>query len=287
LSNIPRLVGISIAFSGAILIGVGICFLRMAHKKRRRKQRQNHLHPHPPHPQTATHTRSTYPHHNRAHPPFEPDYPDDHPDHSDSYSDSEATVDDDREYALLFRRWNWHTRIPYIRRLWEWKLYTVRRQRHRMRRSQEGVEWDYPLSRWRYGVIWRLHRAWRHQRKVKGGRKKNGIGENARAREEDECVSDDEKARNYELGLEHRGRMNLRREMVADAARAVGAWFGYMGGDRRRKGEDGEEEGGEEVEQLGVDTQQGVLPSLRSVFRRRQRVVDEEMGIGRAAESSG
>jgi len=156
-----------------------------------------------------------------------------------------------------------------------------------MRRSQEGVEWDYPLSRWRYGVIWRLRRAWRRQRKVKGGRKKNGIGENARAREEDECVSDDEKARNYELGLEHRGRMNLRREMVADAARAVGAWFGYMGGDRRRKGEDGEEEGGEEVEQLGVDTQQGVLPSLRSVFRRRQRVVDEEMGIGRAAESSG
>ncbi|KAK5654263.1 hypothetical protein OQA88_7438 [Cercophora sp. LCS_1] len=255
--------GISIAFSGAILLIVAIFFLSMAHQKHRRRRRHlhdpssRHHHHHPrltPTTMRGMHTRSAANIHHREKDPGQSD-----PDDSDyGTSISSATDDDEREYAYLFGRWDWHTRIPFIRRLWLWKLYRIRGQRHRLRRSQEGVEWDYPLSRWRGWVVWVIRRRRRRRRRNQ--------------REDDDCDSDDENARNYRRGAEHRWRVKVRREWLGDAVKGVGGWFGF--GKRRKKDEEDEED----------EVRGDVRISLKTVFRRRQRMVDEEMEVGNVAD---
>jgi hypothetical protein len=211
--------------------------------------------------------------------------------------ESENTVDDNSRYAHLFNRWTWHTRIPYVRQLWEWKLYKIRRQKHLMRRSQEGMEWDYPLSRWRYGIVWvirklgrSIRRRWRARRsrdetRQPGGRR--GSAFYAGGRGDVDCASDDEKAKDHQLGMEHRGRVLERRAWAADVAKGFAARFkfGFGRGDEiegRELGEGREGEGmEEEVERAARDGVQRERRTLRSVFRRRRRVEDEEMGIVR------
>ncbi|KAK4445379.1 hypothetical protein QBC34DRAFT_164894 [Podospora aff. communis PSN243] len=134
--------GISIAFSGLVLLLVGLWLAYRRRRNPRRRQRRTHRHAGPIHPpldnKKQIHDNDFESHRGSEH----------------SYWESDNTGDEETQYAHLFNRWTWHTHIPYVRRLWEWKLYKIRRQKHLMRRSQEGMEWDYPLSRWRYRIVW-------------------------------------------------------------------------------------------------------------------------------------
>ncbi|KAK1759132.1 hypothetical protein QBC47DRAFT_397946 [Echria macrotheca] len=62
--------------------------------------------------------------------------------------------DDDEDYAPLFGRHRGrlnmvHTKIPLVRRLWEYKTYRLPELQDLDAAGLEDLEWDYPLSRWR------------------------------------------------------------------------------------------------------------------------------------------
>ncbi|KAK3381256.1 hypothetical protein B0H63DRAFT_475184 [Podospora didyma] len=61
--------------------------------------------------------------------------------------------DDDSNYAPLFGKpeLTWHTKIPYVRRLWEWKTYRLH-ELEDLNAGLENLDWDYPLSHWRKKV---------------------------------------------------------------------------------------------------------------------------------------
>ena len=155
------------------------------------------------------------------------------------------------------------------------------------------MEWDYPLSRWRYGIVWVFRKLGRSiRRRLRRNRVENRRPEvrrgstfyRAGGRVEVECASDDEKARDHHLGMEHRGRVIVRREWAADLAERVGTWFKFGFG--RDGGAEVGAGGGVEMSQgdtegAAGDAREGVRQSLRSVFRRRKRVEDEEMGVVR------
>lgn len=122
-----------------------------------------------------------------------------------------------------------------------------------MRGSQERVERDYPLSHWRHGVLWAF------QRRSKGKR----IKKRHKVVSVDECASGDEKVTNYQLRLEHKGRVRIRKNWVADVARRASALFGYRTeeeGKRKREDEMGDVEGRmSELEQAGIYAERRLL----------------------------
>ncbi|KAK1831011.1 hypothetical protein QBC39DRAFT_284169, partial [Podospora conica] len=132
-----------------------------------------------------------------------------------SSSGSEDTGDDDGEYARLFSRWNWHTHMPIVRWLWEWKLYKVRRgARPRMRRSREPYEWDYPLNRWRRGLksAFQPTRKWK-LRRVRGKKEKTQMNW--------DCDGGHERAEDDELGVGHDRRAEKRKERVEGGVKSA------------------------------------------------------------------
>lgn len=64
---------------------------------------------------------------------------------------SEHYDEDDEDYAPLFgqRGLMVHTKIPFVRRLWEYKTYRLPELEDLDTAGFEDLEWDYPLSRWR------------------------------------------------------------------------------------------------------------------------------------------
>lgn len=305
MTNPYCLVGISIGVSALILVGVTLWFLRIAY---RRKKRQNRP---PPPPKVLSPGHASRPaegldlekghetkterhgarrnrvgivsvrslsHRARAR-------------EDEEYSGSENTGDDDREYSHLFGRWDWHSHIPGVRRLWEWKLYKVRREtRHRMRRSQERYEWDYPLSRWRHRLasMFRGRRKWRL---VPRREKKK------RMDWESDCGSEDERAKNGELGVEHQARVEGRKRWAGEVMGRVVGWVGLEwdssssssggssssssitsssgSGGRSGDGEDGR------ARWAGVRERArsiSLVGRISSGFRRREKNADEEMG---------
>jgi len=211
------------------------------------------------------------------------------------YSESENTGDDDREYSHLFGRWDWHSHIPGVRRLWEWKLYKVRRATgHRMRRSQERYEWDYPLSRWRHRVAsaFRGRKKWRLARR-RQKKEKTDL--------DTDCGSEDERAKNNELGAEHHGRVEGRKRWAREVMERVVGWVGLewdrsssssgsssggggsitSGGGSGVSGGDGEDGQARWVRVRERARRIALVGRIPSGFRRRESTVDEEMGVVR------
>jgi len=58
--------------------------------------------------------------------------------------------DSDLDYAPLFGnpKFTWHTKIPIVRRLWEYKIYRLA-ELENLNAGLEDLDWDYPLSRLR------------------------------------------------------------------------------------------------------------------------------------------
>jgi hypothetical protein len=210
------------------------------------------------------------------------------------YSESENTGDDDREYSHLFGRWDWHSHIPGVRRLWEWNLYKVRREtRHRMRRSQERYEWDYPLSRWRH----RLASAFRGRMKWRLARRRQ---KKEKTDLDTDCGSEDEWVKNNELGAEHHGRVEGRKRLAGEVLERVVGWVGLewdssssssggssSGGSITGAGGSGASSGdGEDSQARWVRVRErarriSLVGRIPSGFRRRERTADEEMGVVR------
>ncbi|KAK3362425.1 hypothetical protein B0T25DRAFT_6339 [Lasiosphaeria hispida] len=67
-------------------------------------------------------------------------------------NDSSSTFynDEDDDYAPLFghKGLTFHTKIPLLRRLWEYKTYRLA-ELEDLDAGLEDLEWDYPISRWR------------------------------------------------------------------------------------------------------------------------------------------
>ncbi|KAK0730920.1 hypothetical protein B0H67DRAFT_54401 [Lasiosphaeris hirsuta] len=67
-------------------------------------------------------------------------------------NDSTSTIynDEDDDYAPLFghKGLTFHTKIPLLRRLWEYKTYRLA-DLEDLDAGLEDLEWDYPISRWR------------------------------------------------------------------------------------------------------------------------------------------
>lgn len=210
---------------------------------------------------------------------------------TDSSSESEDSGDDDQRYARLLGRWEFNSHIPGIRRLWEWKLYKVRQKtRHRMRRSQEEYEWDYPLSRWRRRLasVFRGRKKWRLKRR--GGKKE-------KTDLDSDCGSEDEKAKNNELGAEHEARVKGRKMWAGEVLGRVVGWVGLEWDSGRSSsgssisgssstsgspsgassidGEDGQARWVRVRERARRIASVGRIPSG---FRRRERNPDVEMG---------
>jgi len=240
-------------------------------------------------------------------------------DDDDSDTESEGTNDDDNEYAPLLNRWRWHTHIPGVRRLWLWKLYKVksppaiggtRTLWHRMRRSEEKWEWDYPLSRWRARTIGKVRLRFdkivmareRRRDKARNGDKmmeegRNSIG--ARDREpppppydhgyyhrhseverearDEECNSEDERSRRGGLEAGHKERVEERKEWIADigssARNVLGGWLGrhVEDGGKKHDTEDGERRAPGEHDVSATGGSGRGSPSLiTAIFRRRR-----------------
>lgn len=73
---------------------------------------------------------------------------------SEQQSMFSSSGDDDEDYAPLFGRRRRrltmvHTKIPFVRRLWEYKTYRLPELQDLDAAGFEDLEWDYPLSRWR------------------------------------------------------------------------------------------------------------------------------------------
>lgn len=203
-------------------------------------------------------------------------------------SESEDSGDDDDRYSRLLGKWEWNRHIPVVRRLWEWKLYRVRqRARHRIRRSQEEFEWDYPLSRWRRRLasLFRGRKKWRLKRR--GARKE-------KTDLDLDCGSGDEKTKNEELGAEHKARVEGRKRWVGEVVGRVVGWVGLewdsgssSSGSSRASGSPS---GASSI--VGVDGQGrwvrarerakriASVGRIPSGFRRRGRNPDLEMGGG-------
>jgi len=58
---------------------------------------------------------------------------------------------EDKEYAPLFGVFNFHTSIPFVRRLW--KYWPYREGLGEELEDLEDLDWDYPLSRYRKKVM--------------------------------------------------------------------------------------------------------------------------------------
>jgi hypothetical protein len=216
-------------------------------------------------------------------------------------SDDEGIADDDDQYAPLLGRYNWHIHVPGLRGLWEWRLYPVRRRRrrrqHQLRRSQEKWEWDYPLSRWRSKVLVMLEAAWRFFSSIllRNNKKKGGAG-TGRQRDvvvveyennggvyrytEDgsDCLSEDERARKEAREMEHRERVEGRREWLAGIGHFMGSFFGVGSKERDRDSVIVIEVRGSHSQQVRESAERSGVSSVIGAFRRRRRsVVDEEM----------
>ncbi|KAK5658045.1 hypothetical protein OQA88_2601 [Cercophora sp. LCS_1] len=73
---------------------------------------------------------------------------------TDTSSRFKVVDKEDLDYAPLFgnRKLMWHTKIPLVRRLWEYKTYQLDELRN-LDAGLEDLDWDYPLSRWRKNAI--------------------------------------------------------------------------------------------------------------------------------------
>src|SRR5689334_10465739 len=54
--------------------------------------------------------------------------------------------DKDLDYAPLFGnpKFTWHTKIPFLRRLWEYRTYRLA-ELENLNAGLEDLDWDYPL----------------------------------------------------------------------------------------------------------------------------------------------
>ncbi|KAK4677382.1 hypothetical protein QC764_405710 [Podospora pseudoanserina] len=282
---------ISVGVSAVILLGIGIVFYRMASKAKRRMDSAQRPPPSKWQALKQSQTRKYSHKHKHKQDDDESYLSDCTSDISDGYStrrrrndddssDEESddlSIDDDNDYAPIFRRFRFHTHVPGLRKLWLWKLYPVSQPpaHHHLSKAQEDFEWDYPLRRWRdvtrekmavYVASWKANQL-----------QKKGHGSRHNHPDEDECFSEDERHRSQTEELEHRERVDERKDWLR-------GWLGLSWG--RRKGR----ESGDEPEDDGDEG--GAAPSMRSekglgrLFRRRgnrEERWDEEMGTARPA----
>ncbi|KAK3339981.1 hypothetical protein B0T25DRAFT_366332 [Lasiosphaeria hispida] len=278
------LFGISIAVSMAILIGIGLFFARKTKKSEKREKKRDQLaqqssKPLPPW-KVAPSSPSKKPRPKQSGSPdgASSSGADDEnnigngPGSGDSISDG----DDNHEYAPIFSRWRWHTRIPWVRRLWLWNLYEVRRSRHRVRSSQEEWEWDYPLRRWRSQTFGRLKTRVKKWWVLRGVEKAvdKGLLEPEEGREylrktwDAECWSEDERMLRGTREDEHRDRVKGRKKWLAGLFTSEAMMPHGILRRRRNRLHDPEVELGVPVDYMSVDRKTGSLGLRRSFGRR-------------------
>ncbi|KAK0713751.1 hypothetical protein B0T26DRAFT_873806 [Lasiosphaeria miniovina] len=256
---------------------------------------------------------------------------DDHDDDPDDDTSSELSDDDEKDnldgdgdgntgreargdahpYAPLFNRWRWHSRIPGLRRLWLWGPYEVPPERRHNLRSQEQVEFDYPLHRLRHRVPYFLRNSLRPSREPEGPRYSfyndgdgqhddggdnydydynydddgdgNGEGNDSSGNGDGDdytCHSIDERARREELEMEHHERVQERKDWLASLFGIRSSTSKSRGPRDGEAGEDAASTTGGDNAALPESAGPGVPSLVAGMFRKRNRQAghDEERG---------
>ncbi|KAK0744290.1 hypothetical protein B0T21DRAFT_280288 [Apiosordaria backusii] len=281
---------ISVGVSAVILLGIGLVFYRMASKS---KKRMDSAQRPPPSKWQALKQVQTKKHiHKHKHRKDDDDSflsdctseisgdeigsrrQRDDDDSSDDESD-DMSIDDENDYAPIFRRWRFHTHVPGLRKLWLWKLYPVSQPpgHHHLSKAQEDFEWDYPLRRWRDATrekVTLFITSWMADKKEKNAhdsKHKSGA-------DDEECFSEDERHRSQTEEMEHRERVEERKDWLR-------GWLGmpWVKKNAREAGEE-PEDGDEDDGAHSTRSEKGLGRLFRRRGNREQRW-DEEMGTAR------
>ncbi|KAK0673165.1 hypothetical protein QBC41DRAFT_352872 [Cercophora samala] len=284
------LFAISVGVSAAILLCIGIVFYRMASKAKKRMDSAQR--PPPSKWQALKQSQIRRRSHKHNHRQDDDSYLSDctsdisadgystrRRQNTDDSSDEESddmSIDDDNDYAPIFRRFRFHTHVPGLRKLWLWKLYPVSQPpaHHQVSKAQEDFEWDYPLRRWRDVTKERVTLFIASWKSGKNEARTRDLKHNHP--DDDECFSEDERHRSQTEELEHRERVEERKNWLK-------GWLGLSWAKKKgRQAGDEPEHGDEEDAAHNTRNEKG----LGRLFRRRgnrEERWDEEMGTARPA----
>ncbi|KAK4194328.1 hypothetical protein QBC40DRAFT_188426 [Triangularia verruculosa] len=277
---------ISVGVSAAILLCIGVVFYRMASKA---KKRMDSAQRPPPSKWQALKQPNTRKHTHKHRRKQDDDYSffsdctseiydgefgnarrRDDDDSSDEEWD-DMSIDDENDYAPIFRRWRFHTHVPGLRKLWLWKLYPVSKPpaHHHLNKAQEDFEWDYPLRRWRDVTTERATlfiQSWKADRKDKNVQE----AKHRHGPDDDECFSEDERHRSQTEEVEHRERVEERKDWLRD-------WLGLSWAKKKQRGTGDEPEDVDEDGARSTRSEKGIGRLFRRRGNREERW-DEEMG---------